>query len=269
MRRFRKVVFFTLIFISIVVLLVWFGSQIGQKFFGIASNGGIKITSIPAAAVYLNDVQVGQTPYQDEQLNPGEYKLRIASGNAQWQGQVKIIRGTLTVVNRELSDNVASSSGEVLTLTSGKGAVLISNPSGSEVEVDGKVMGRTPLSLSDLPPGDHTFILNHGGYLKRSIKAFSPPDLTLTITVDLAITEPNLSTISTPPVQTNPQLVVKSTPTGFLRVREKPTISSNEVTRVNTGDTVFLIEETNGWMKVRLSDGKEGYVASDYVEKKP
>ncbi len=268
MQRLRKFFFWALIFLSFLILLVWVGSQISQKFFGLAPNGGIKITSIPSAAVFINDNQVGQTPYQNEQMDPGEYKLKIANGSIQWQGQVKIVKGTLTVVNRELAETIASSSGEVLTLNPGKGAVIISNPSGSEVEVDGKSVGRTPLSLSDLSTGDHTFILNHDGYLKRSIKAYAPPDLTLTVVVDMAITEPNLSAVSTPPIQSSQQLVVKSTPTGFLRVREKPTTSSNEVGRINTGDTVTLVEEANGWMKIRMSNGKEGYVAAEYVQKK-
>ncbi len=266
----KRAAFLVLVFLGCLLLFLRFGSVVSNRYFDYGGRGGIKITTIPAAQVFLNEKQVGNTPFQDENLSSGEYKIKIATGSSSWQGIVKVNKGTLSVVNRELAEQVASSSGEILTLTSGKGVVVTSSPSGATVEIDGKNYGQTPLSISAFPSGDHTFLLSKDGYLKRSIRAFAPENLTLTIAVDLAITEVDLSAVSAPVVNVSSQAVVKSTPTGFLRVREQPTTASQEITRLNTGDTLTLLDEnpTTGWSKIRTADEKEGYVSSTYIEKK-
>jgi hypothetical protein len=264
----RRTIFLILVLISLILLVINVGSQVAARFFGDGERGGIKITSTPGALVYLDDKQVGTTPFSNENLSSGEYQVKVATDSGSWQGHVAVVRGTLTVVNRELAAEVASSSGEILTLTHGKGVVVTSFPDGAAVEIDGKEYGRTPLSVADLASGDHTFLLAKDGYLKRSIRAFQPPDLTLNLNVDLAITEPDLSTITAPAVSVTQQVVVKSTPTGFLRLRDKPSLNGKEITRVDTGVVMTLIEDSGGWSKVRLEDGKEGYVSSQYVEKK-
>ncbi len=263
----KRTVFVILVFISILVLIVLAGGLFSEKILRVVSKGGLKVTAVPNADVFINDKPVGATPYQDENLETGEVRVKIASGSAMWQGQVRINEGTLSVVNREIAENQASASGEILTLNAGSGAVITSTPTGSGVEVDGKNVGNTPLSLSSLTMGDHTFTLSHDGYLKRSIRAFVPDKLKLNLDVDLAISEVDLSTVVAPPVQVEQQMVVKSTPTGFLRVRDKAGLDGQEVERVNPGTTVTFIEERNGWTKVTLPDGKQGYVSSQYLSR--
>ncbi len=264
----RRAVFLLLVFLAVVVLLVRLGSFATTKLFQSASNGGIKVTTIPNAQVFINDQAAGTTPFTNEALKIGEYKVRVGTGSATWQGQVKVTQGTLTVVNRELAASEASASGEILVLSPGEGAVVTSTPSGSDLEVDGKSVGKTPVAVSSLTAGDHTFTLSHDGYLKRSIRAFVPDKLQLNLDVDLAISEVDLSTVAAPPVQVSQQYVVRSTPTGFLRVRDKAGLDGKEVGRLNVGDTVSLIEESNGWMKVSLPTGQQGFVSSQYLVKK-
>ncbi|MCC8022778.1 MAG: SH3 domain-containing protein, partial [Clostridiales bacterium] len=55
-----------------------------------------------------------------------------------------------------------------------------------------------------------------------------------------------------------------------LRVREAPNTDSNIIAYYSEGDTVTLIgEEENGWYKLRLSDGKNGYVSALYISLTP
>lgn len=263
----KKAAYLILIFISVLVLLVRFLVNPLTSYLGFGQRAGIKITSIPQAKVFLDDKEAGTTPYQNETLKPKEYLVRLSSPDGLWQGKVSVKGGTLAVVNRELSSQTASSSGEVLTLTSGKGAVVVSNPSQAALQVDGKNYGKTPLSISDLASGEHTFLLSHDNYLKRSIRAFIPANLVLNLVVDLAIAEADLTVVAVNP-QVNPnQVVVKDTPTGFLRIREQPSIASAEVGRISPGDKLILLEEVSGWDKVRLPDGRQGYVSSSYVKK--
>lgn len=60
-------------------------------------------------------------------------------------------------------------------------------------------------------------------------------------------------------------VVVSDTPTGFLRVRETP--SGVEIAKVNVGDKLPFMEETEGWYKVQLEDGTLGWISKEYSVK--
>ena len=53
---------------------------------------------------------------------------------------------------------------------------------------------------------------------------------------------------------------------GFLRVREQPTTTSKELTKVETGTSFPLLEESKGWYKIEFDDGKQGWVSGIYSE---
>ncbi len=59
---------------------------------------------------------------------------------------------------------------------------------------------------------------------------------------------------------------VKDTPTGWLRVRNEPSLNGLEVGRVTTGDTVNVLEEKTGWLKVKTSANLEGWASADYLQ---
>lgn len=60
--------------------------------------------------------------------------------------------------------------------------------------------------------------------------------------------------------------VLPSTP-GFVRVRANPYSNAAEVTRLSTGERAFQIDQNNvGWVKLRLLDGKEGWVARSSIK---
>lgn len=73
-------------------------------------------------------------------------------------------------------------------------------------------------------------------------------------------------TSPTPTKATSGQIEILDTPNGFLRVREEPTTSSAEITRLKTGDVVEYIDEQDGWYKVKLDSGETGWVSSIYVK---
>ncbi len=266
----KKSLVYILVFLSLVVLGLRFGYQPALDFLGYKAHGGIKVTSVPdGVSVFVDGVEVGKTPYENEDMQVKEYQVKLAKDDTSWQGVVNITRGTMAVVNRELAQSIASSSGEILTLSPGKGVNITSAPDGASVEVDGKVLGKTPLQLPDLQPGEYTFLLSHDNYLKRSIRASLPSGMLLHLDVDLAVSDVDLSSVAAPAISSTPKLTVKQTPTGFLRVREKPAISGKEMGRVIPGDTLTLLEELNGWDKIRMDNGVEGYVSSTYVQKQP
>jgi hypothetical protein len=70
-------------------------------------------------------------------------------------------------------------------------------------------------------------------------------------------------------VPPKPKVMVKilPTPTGWLRVRAGAGLNHEEVAKVNQGESYELLEEASGWSKIKLSDGKEGWVSSQYASK--
>ncbi len=58
---------------------------------------------------------------------------------------------------------------------------------------------------------------------------------------------------------------VLPTGTGWLRVRESPSLNASEISRVNEGETFSVLEELTGWVKIRISADQEGWVSSSYV----
>lgn len=264
----KKTFLWILVLISLLLLLMRYSGKVAEMVFGIKQKGGISILSQPdGAQVFLDKAEVGKTPYENKDLDSKEYLIKLQKDAKNWQGKVTLTAGTLTVINRELSENIASSSGEILTLKQGKGLTVISNPADALVEVDGKSYGKTPINL-DIASGEHIIGISHSNYLKRSIKANLPDNFNLIVSADLALSEADLTAISTPAITVTPQVVVKNTPTNFLRVRDKPSLLGKEIGQVKPGDILILLEEQNGWDRVRLSDGTEGYVSSSYVEKK-
>lgn len=264
----KKILVWILLLLSIAALLIRFSSTFEEKILGIKPQSGISILSTPeGAVVFLNGKEVGQTPYENKDLAVGEVLVKIIKDKASWQGKVTLNEGVITVVNRDLSSDQSSQAGETLNLKKGEDLTIVSNPSDADIEIDGKSYGKTPKTL-DISIGEHTILINHPNYLKRSIKANLPDKFNLAIAVDLAISEADLTSISTPVITETKEVVVKKTPTNFLRVRDKASTAGKEIAQVKPGETLILLEEQGNWDRVRLSDGTEGFVSSTYVEKK-
>lgn len=264
----KKFLVWVLIIISLAALLLSFSEKLAEIFLGFKKTAGISILSQPEeATVSLGDKEVGKTPYEDKNLPVGDYYLKLTKEGVFWQGRVKLTAGTVTVVNRELAAEPASSSGEILTLNKGKGLTIISSPSEAEVEMEGKSYGKTPLTL-DIEAGEYTILVSYPSYLKRSIRVDLPKGFNLIVSVDLALSEADLTSLVTPVTTQTQEVLVKNTPTGFLRVRDKPNLNGKEIGQVKPGDTLVLLEEVGSWYRVRLQSGIEGYVSAVYVEKK-
>lgn len=264
----KKILIWILVLMSLGVLTVRFSSKVEEVLFGIKPKSGISVLSTPdGAAVFLDGKEVGKTPYEDKNLSVKNFLVKIEKDQAIWQGKISLVAGTVTVINRDLSKDISSFSGEILTLKRGQGITIISNPGEASIEIDGNAFGKTPQTL-DIASGEHVILLTHTNYLNRSIKANLPDGFNLTVVSDLSLSEADLTTISTPVITQTPEVIVRSTPTGFLRVRDKASTGGKEVAQVKPGDSLILLEEQGNWDRVRLSDGTEGFVSASYVEKK-
>ena len=262
----KKTIIWLLVIISLIALFLRFSNKLAELFLGIKQTSGISVLSQPSeATVYLDGKEVGKTPFEDKNLDVKDYTVRLEKGEAGWQGKVKLTPGTMSIVNRDLAKEKSQSAGEILTLDRGTGITVISNPSDADVEIDGKSLGQTPITIN-INSGEHVVLVSHANFLKRSIRTNLPNNFNLVVFTDLALSEADLTTISTPVITETLEVVVKQTPTNFLRVRDKPNLLGKEIARIKPGDKLILLEEGE-WDRVRLPNDTEGYVSSVYVEK--
>lgn len=263
----KKVLIFLAVFISLVVIAIRLLTIPIGRYLGVEQKAGIRVLSEPQSAqVFIDGVDLGKTPFENQELEAKDYLVKLQNGSASWEGKVSLRGGTLTVVNRELSAQIAFSAGEMLSLTGGKGVTVISKPNDAEVEVDGKSYGKTPISIN-VGAGEHTFNISHQNFLNRSVRAYVPADYNLNISVDLAISEADLAQVNTPPIVSVQEVKILNTPTGYLRVRDKASLNGAEIGRVVPGDKLTLLEDQISWFKVKLANGKEGFISSSYAQK--
>lgn len=269
----RKVLLPILVFLSVISIFLQLGSGYIKNALGQGVKAGVRVESNTSARVFLNNEEQGEAPFQDDNLKPGDYLISLRSNEATdsaatlWEGYAQLNEGTLTIIIRDIRPEKAASSGEIISLEKGSGAIITSSPSGAEVFVDGKLEGRTPLALPDLVEGEHQFIISRENFLKRSIRSKVINGLSLNLSVDLAISEPDLTKLPTAPISSSQEVTIKSTPTGFLRVRETPSAGAKEIAQVKPKETYILLEEIPGWTRIRLKDSKEGWVSSSYIQK--
>lgn len=264
-----------------------------------AKKAGIQITSHPDANVVIDGKSVGKTPYYVENATPGNVSIQmtaIDSGQS-WEGKVNLVSGTLTTVHREFGatpdkSHSYSLSFEKLSNNKDSSVNIVSLPSSATVSIDGKPQGFTPTSI-DVAAGPHVFSFTAPGYQDKIVNAAVQPGYRLNLNLTMAtmdiVPTPTPTPVATPsatisptkkatitplPKQASssatiatPYVEILKTPTGFLRVREKPSVSGTELAQVNPGDK-FPYKESSvaGWYGIEYAEGSWGYVSSQYAK---
>ena len=225
-------------------------------------KSALSVSTTPQATIFLDGEHLGQTPYYNEKLKPGDYVLKIvpeSSGQAlnPWEGRVTLSPGILTVVNRELGLTQDSSSGEVLSFepSADKKATSISvvtTPDGAVVNLDGEPKGFAPISLDNTTEGDHILLISSPGYQDKTIKAKTVKGNKLIVSVQLA------RAVAVPIVDDEPQQ--EATPAASPKASPKAAASPTATPKASpkTGSTttlpkpyVTIDSPDTGWVRVR------------------
>lgn len=280
-------------------ILLFTGCTLGK------SNAGLVVKSEPNGTVFINDKEVGRTPYENKQLKPGSYIVKITSDQGEWtSNKIRILDNTIYNINRELAVNSADQAGENVSIEKGKGITVVTIPSQVEVSMDGQKQGNTPYLIPSVSEGDHEITLTKEGFITRKIKIRARNEFKIVIEAQLkrsgsaspeaspspsptneASSAPSSSAKASPSGKATPSakpsataaaskapvsgqsVTILDTPTGWLRVRDKAGIEGKEIAKVNTGETYEYKERLDsGWTLIVLEDGSEGYVASRYVK---
>lgn len=240
----------------------------GCSLIGTSKPAALQVSSVPEASVFLDGVHLGKTPFYSDQLKSGTHTVKITASQASFSSKIDLAAQTLTVVNRELNDNFMAQSGEILWLEKGQNDLFItSTPQSAEVEIDGKLIGKTPLLTEDLSAGEHKVIISQPGFDSRefSIKTSSKYRLIADVTLASEIAK-DIKSVVNNQTQKAEKLEVLKTPQGYLRVRKEPSLDSPEVGRVSAGDQLEIIQQTDDWVKISF-EGKLGWISAAYTKK--
>lgn len=236
--------------------------------------------------------------YQIKLIPEGEGTKTVS-----WEGKVTVNENALTFVSRELGTSDLTSAGEVLTISKMKdkpngdvGEVAVeTDPTGGIVFLDGDQKGISPLRMQDVPSGDHEISVFLPGFFRRSQKIHIEKAHTLNASFKLSLDQSHKTLeeevadkekaasaeaakkeasesakadtekTDTKEDSTSGTLKILDTPTGYLNVRDEPSISGKVVTKVDPGKEFKYTDVQSSWYKISAA-GEEGWVAGQYVE---
>ncbi|KKR57544.1 MAG: hypothetical protein UU05_C0052G0003 [Candidatus Curtissbacteria bacterium GW2011_GWA1_40_47] len=259
--KFLKYLLLVTCHLSIVFLLS------GCSAVGSNKPAALQVTSVPEASIFLDGKHIGKTPFFSDQIKSGEYLLKITASEASYVDKIVLTGGTLTVVNRELSNNFLAQSGETLWLDSGKRGLFVSSlPGEANMTINGRLIGKTPLLVDEIEDGEHKITLTKEGFIDRefTIKASSKYQVMANVTLASEVAKtPQSSPVPLPQIE---KVKVLATSLGFLRVRREPSLTAAEIGRVKTGDELEVVQETKDWVQVKFA-GKQGWISAQYAKK--
>lgn len=281
----KRLLFYIVPFVGVLIIFAGVVLFLNQN----SGKGALQVTSVPQSQVYLNGQLIGETPLSKRDpkdgIPIGNYRIRLipkdpsaSSGQEKiskpYDEQITINKSTLTVVDRTFGE---SASGSVITLIplankKDKELMVISFPDKSNVFLDNDQKGMTPILLKDVIESDHELKLTKEGYLDKTLRIRTASGFRLKSIVFLSVDPSIASTSSQTPLSTSQvpkveKVTVLDTPTGFLRVRENSSIASSEIGRVSPGDSLELVTEKEGWFQIKMTDGKTGWISSQYAKK--
>jgi hypothetical protein len=263
-----------------------------------SQKGALQVTSVPESKVYLNDKYLGQTPLckceASNMLPIGDYTIRLVPADkdlSEFQEKITISEAVLTVVDRKFGKE-SLSEGSVISLSPladkrKTELVVVSVPQNADVLLDNNPIGKTPLDFKDPTESDHEIKVTKDGYNEKSIRIRTPAGYKLTVAAYLSTNAQNVSAQSDKPAQPSvsatpgpsiapsaapskipsEQVLILETPTGFLRVRQSASVTAAEIARVQPGEKLDVVQESNGWYLIRLTDGTQGWISSEYAQK--
>ncbi len=67
------------------------------------------------------------------------------------------------------------------------------------------------------------------------------------------------------PAATKNFVTITGTPTGYLNVRDQPSLGGNIISKVYPGQTYPYSQSQNGWYLIKLTDGHYGWIDGQYT----
>ncbi len=264
----------------------------GQNFWLEKNDSDVVLSVISepnGADVYIDGSKVGNTPYSSSSLTPGDYDLRVEMPGYEAQtarievNEAHKLNSSFSLFPVPVPQNVSLLEGsQNLYDVASDNAVVTSDPTNwvaavvywnetrginlSNVGVNKELVFDYFLDYAGnvytangtkvaVEGADFVSTAERGAYLRRiqDGAGLSP-----------AAKETFLALGQT--AVGGKKATVLETGLGWLRVRDVPGLDGTELTRVNVGDSFDVLEEQDGWVKIKVSSEVEGWVSEDYVD---
>jgi len=246
------------------------------------------ITESPGAIVYIDNTEVGTTPYSTKSLTEGEYDLRVEMPGFESQTarisikkgyklngamqlfpmpvpqKVSLLRDSehlydVSSDNSLVTSNTAEWVEAIIYWNSTRGINLAGSGVNKErvfdyyLDYEGKVYDKDGTLVDLTNPGDFATDSGKGAYLGR-------------LQDGAGLSEAAKTSLESLGTLSGKKVTIKETGLGWLRVRDNPGLNGAEVAKVNVGEEFTVLEETSGWVKIKISEVLAGWVSSIYVE---
>ena len=247
------------------------------------------ISDPPEAKVFIDNTEVGKTPYKSTSLTEDDYELRVdLPGYENRTERIKIKKGAKLNVAVKLFPLPVPSKVSLLegsqdlydlfsdnTLVSSKPSSWISailywnktrgiNLSGAGVnkepvfdyflDYNGSVYDKAGNIINDDTDLKKLSEAKKGAYLRR-------------VSDGAVLSESAKKTYEkVKGAVSGKKIKVLDTGLGWLRVRDLPNLNGKELAKVNVGEQFLVLEEKPGWTKIKVSETVQGWVSSDYVQ---
>jgi len=231
--------------------------------------------SNPAAKIFINGKEAGMTPYRNNSLKPGEMEIRLINGSQSMVKKISLINNVNTVVDWTFGGSDAESGGYLLSMEKIGGAnsnsVLINtSPSKATIAIDDEVKGFSPAKIEMVGDNDKKVTLSFPGY--KSINVFVKSIKGYQLIIDGKLSEEKAVIIEPPSPTPGESLVkdmvtIKSTETGWLRVRSGASNNTSEIAKVKPGEKYEIISEKEGWVEIKIDEKKSGWISASYADK--
>lgn len=277
---------------KIIILLILFSGFFLFLFFNFFilrkenEIGILNINSSPTSNIFINNVAVGKTPYEEKQ-KIGSYILKLipdktATETASWNGKINIYKNSKTFVNFELGSSDIFTTGEVFTtekISSGFGnknygeIYIETDPQGAIVSLNNDEKGTSPLILKDVIRGEHEISVFMPGFFKRSqrININGGYRVNAYFKLGLDPTQKKIDDIEKATTQSGKTkdktyVIINKNPQGWLRVRSDASINATEEAKVKTGEKFEFLEERNGWYKIKFNGNSDSLISGEFEE---
>lgn len=255
---------------------------------------GLEINTSPPATVFINDQDLGSTPYSDKNIKPGEYTIRLVPDPGEielqpWETTITLDAAVTTIINRTFASNETEATSYTLQLRpdvdKSKAFIsVVSDPDTASITIDSTSHGFTPVSKIELVPGGHNVDVSSPGFKSISISVNLIEGYNLIVNANLAREIILLEKSQATPSATlgddlpeeegdllaeeldRPYVIIEETGTGWLRVRDAPnSTTAEELGKINLGEKLPFIESNEtGWYKVTF-EGEDGWISGRFA----
>ncbi|PJC79841.1 hypothetical protein CO009_03255 [Candidatus Shapirobacteria bacterium CG_4_8_14_3_um_filter_35_11] len=241
---------------------------------GSGNIAGIEISTQPPTKIKIDGKDAGMSPYKNRSIKAGLVDIKLGQeGIGDWQRQIELRKNISTVINWTFGKNDNYSGGYILSMEKigGKDSRMIvsSSPAKASVFVGGEHKGLTPLFIANLSEGDREIKISMPGYTSLNLGVRLVEKYQIILEAIMAKEEKIVVATPTPlqtPQDSGSKIKIKTTDTGWLRVRNMPSSVGLEIDRVNPGEIYDSVGDSGEWTHIIVRE-KQGWVSSKWVEK--